>query len=187
MNIVGISGSIGSPSRTRALIENILSTASQKTHSHYELIDIAEIAKDLGPTVAYDQLPAVLAAAYQKLAQADLIVIGTPVYKASYTGLLKHFFDLLDPKLLNGKVAILSATGGTDQHALVLEYQLRPLASFFNMVTVPTTIYARDLEFTDYKLHSESIQRRINSAVDQALSLLAPVDVDAVAAEELAA
>lgn len=180
--IVGISGSISTPSRTRALVERILSNASHQVHGKFDLIDIANIAKDLGSTVAYDQLPEVVSDAYRKLEEADLIVIGTPVYKASYTGLLKHFFDLIDPKKLSGKVAILAATGGSDQHSLVLEYQLRPLASFFGIVTVPTAIYARDTEFINYQLNSDPIEARIDSAVIQAKRLLEQAGSVALAA-----
>jgi len=182
MKIVGISGNISTPSRTRSLVENIINNAAQKAHTKSTLIDIASFAPELGSTVAYDNFPQVLSEAYQALAEADLIVIGTPVYKASYTGLLKHFFDLLDPKKLAGKVAILAATGGTDQHALVLEYQLRPLASFFGVATAPTAIYARDNEFIDYRLNSESIENRIEAAVNQAFSLLEHKSAQALAA-----
>jgi len=182
MKIVGISGSLSAPSRTRSLVESILHNAVQKAHSKLTLIDIAQFAPELGSTVTYDNFPKVLSDAYQAISEADLIVIGTPVYKASYTGLLKHFFDLLDPKLLTGKVAILAATGGTDQHALVLEYQLRPLASFFGVTTVPTAIYARDNEFIDYRLNSEAIDKRIGTAVNQAFNLLEHKTAQALAA-----
>lgn len=182
MKVVGISGSITSPSRTRVLVEDILGKVSQKTHSKYELIDIADIAKELGAALSYDQLPPVLADAYKKLSSADIIVIGTPVYKASYTGLLKHFFDLIDPKLLAGKVAILAATGGSDQHALILEYQLRPLASFLGIVSVPSTIYVRDNEYVNYKLVSDTIAERINSVVNQALLLTEQCGASEIAA-----
>lgn len=177
--IVGVSGSLGNPSRTRALVEEILSRAAKHGGGKTELIDIAEIAKDVGGAISYDQLPPVLVDAYRKLAGADLIVIGSPVYKASYTGLLKHFFDLIDPKQLAGKVAILSATGGSDQHASVLEYQLRPLTSFFGIVSAPTAIYARDTEFekeqvesVKYRLNSDAISSRVDTAVGQALELV---------------
>jgi FMN reductase len=170
--IVGISGSITQPSRTKALVEVITNKASQKLHAHAEIIDIAQIASVLGGTVSYNQFPDALAAEYKKLDDADLIVIASPVYKASYTGLLKHFFDLLDPKRLTGKVAILAATGGSDQHALVLDYQLRTLASFFGIFTVPTGIYAKDTEFVNYELSSDVIRQRIDAAVDQAVFLL---------------
>ncbi len=182
MKIVGISGNISAPSRTRSLVENIVNNAAQKAHTKYTLIDIAQFAPELGSTVTYDNFPQVLSDAYQAIAEADLIVIGTPVYKASYTGLLKHFFDLLDPKKLAGKVAILAATGGTDQHALVLEYQLRPLASFFGVATAPTAIYARDNEFIDYRLNSDPIESRIDAAVNQAFNLLDHKPLQALAA-----
>ncbi len=175
LRIVGISGSIVNPSRTRAMVENILIKTSQKTHSKYDLIDIAEIAAEVGSAISLDRIPAVVHEAYRKLYEADIIVIATPVYKASYTGLLKHFFDLIDPKQLSGKVAILAATGGSDQHALILESHLRPLASFFGLITIPTAIYARDSEFVDYQLNSDAISNRINSVVDQ-VSRLFPLD-----------
>ncbi|MEZ0231812.1 MAG: NADPH-dependent FMN reductase [Methylophilaceae bacterium] len=171
-HIVGVSGSITQPSRTKALVEVIVAKASQKLHAPAEIIDIAQIATVLGSTTSYNQFPEALAVEYKKLLSADLIVIASPIYKASYTGLLKHFFDLLDPKSLAGKTAILAATGGSDQHALVLDFQLRTLASFFGIYTVPTAIYAKDTEFTDYQLTSDAIKARIDIAVDQAVYLL---------------
>lgn len=170
--IVGISGSLTQPSRTKALVEEITASASQKLHAPAEIIDIAQIATVLGSTISYNNFPESLTQIYNKVQEADLLVIASPVYKASYTGMLKHFFDLLDPKVLVGKVAILAATGGSDQHALVVDYQLRTLASFFNVYTTPTAIYAKDTEFTDYKLTSESISKRVEVAVEQALFLL---------------
>ncbi|SNR85659.1 FMN reductase [Methylobacillus rhizosphaerae] len=170
--IVGISGSLTQPSRTRALVEEIAASASQQLHAPAEIIDIAQIAGVLGSTISYNHFPEPLAEAYAKLQEADLIVIASPVYKASYTGLLKHFFDLLDPKALAGKVAILAATGGSDQHALVVDYQLRTLASFFNIYTTPTAIYAKDTEFTNYQLTSDAIRKRVETAVEQAVFLL---------------
>ncbi|ABE49837.1 NADPH-dependent FMN reductase [Methylobacillus flagellatus] len=170
--IVGISGSLSQPSRTRALVEEIAARASHQLHAPAEVIDIAGIAAVLGSTVSYGEFPPELSEAYEKVQAADLLVIASPVYKASYTGLLKHFFDLLDPKALVGKVAILGATGGSDQHAMILDYQLRTLVSFFSVYTAPTAIYARDSEFAHYQLTSDAIRQRIAVAVDQAEFLL---------------
>ncbi|MFL9610097.1 NADPH-dependent FMN reductase [Methylobacillus sp. Pita2] len=170
--IVGISGSLSQPSRTRALVEEIAASASHQLHAPAEVIDIAEFAAILGSTVSYGNFPPELTEIYKKVQEADLLVIASPVYKASYTGLLKHFFDLLDPKALVGKVAILAATGGSDQHAMVVDYQLRTLASFFNVYTTPTAIYAKDTEFAHYQLTSDAIRQRIAVAVEQAAFLL---------------
>lgn len=170
--IIGISGNLSSPSRTSNLVDEIVKTATQKLHQYGDVVDISKFASQLGSTVTFENFPPVLVEAFQKIHAADLIVIGTPIYKASYTGLLKHFFDLIDPKALSGKVAILAATGGSESHTLVLEYQLRSLASFFGMHTVPTTIYAKDSDFKDYKLENEDVSKRIELAVKQASYLL---------------
>lgn len=174
--IVGISGSITQPSRTKHLVEEIVSRASQQLHWSSDVIDIAQIAPVLGSTISYNQFPPLLAAEYDKLKDADLIVIASPVYKASYTGLLKHFFDLLDPKALAGKTAILAATGGSDQHASILDYQLRTLSTFFGIYTTPTAIYAKDTEFSNYVLTSDAIVQRIDVAISQAAFLLDRAD-----------
>jgi FMN reductase len=173
-NIIGVSGNLAQPSRTENLVNTIISEASKRIHKPAELISVASLVDVLGNTVSYNQFPPKLTAAYEKVNQAELLVIGSPVFKASYTGLLKHFFDLIDPKALNEKVVILAATGGSDQHASILDYQLRTLASFFGLHTVPTAIYAKDSEFVDYELTSDSIRQRIARAVDQAAYLLSP-------------
>ena len=176
MSIVGISGSLSNPSRTTALVDLIVSRTASGAFSKKEVVSIGDIASSLGLALNPKQLPAEVAAAYDKLVSADVIVVGTPVYKGAYTGLLKHFFDLLDPKVLNGKVAVLAATGGSDHHSLVLEHQLRPLLSFFGLHTVPTTVYVKDYDFVKedggaYRLANPDISARIDNIVDQALWL----------------
>jgi FMN reductase len=188
VNIVGVSGNLGNPSRTSVLVEAVLAAAGQRPGVRTDLVSIAALAPSLGRTVDPKDAPADLASAYETLYAADVLVIGTPVYKASYTGLLKHYFDLIGPKELSGKWAILTATGGSDQHALVLEHQLRPLLSFFGVHTLPTAIYAKDSDFAKfpdgqgYRLDQEEIQERIDAAVQQLWKSLDPNAALAVAA-----
>lgn len=188
MNITGLSGSLTSPSRTTVLVSGVVAAAQQALHGRTELLSIAELGPALAGATNLAQLPEAVCNAQQKLIGADLLVIGTPIYKAAYTGLLKHFFDLLDPDCLRGKVAILAATGGSEHHALVLEHQLRPLLSFFGVYTAPTTLFARDEAFTKdetgtYRLIDETLHQRIRLSVEQASSLLghSPIDVRNVA------
>jgi len=175
--IVALSGSLSRPSRTRALVELIAERAASGVHAQVEVIDIAELNPALGSTVGFGQFPPELAAAQRSLEAADLIVLGSPVYKGSYSGLFKHFLDLLDPTRLSGKVAILAATGGSDRHALVLEHQWRPLASFFELITAPAGVFVKDTAFANYQLaaHSDdgaAALARIELAVAQARQLL---------------
>jgi FMN reductase len=58
---------------------------------------------------------------------ADVRVVGSPVYKASYTGVLKAFCDHISAGQLAGKVAIPLMVGGSLQHCLALDVHLRPL------------------------------------------------------------
>jgi FMN reductase len=91
------------------------------------------------------------------------------VYRASISGALKHIFDLVDRDALTGRIAVLSATGGT---ALVGEHQLRPLLGFFRAFTVPTFVYATEDEFDAARLPNASVEERIARAADEAAHLL---------------
>lgn len=177
MHIVGLSGSLAQPSRTETLVDTLLHLAGLIPGSTTDLVSIAALGAELGSAIDPGKLPASVQAAQQRLAQADLLVVGTPIYKASYTGLLKHFFDLLDPDSLRGKVAILAATGGSEHHALALEHQLRPLLSFFGVHTVPSSLYVRDTAFAKdaaghYRLNDPALQQRARLVVQQATALL---------------
>ena len=68
-----------------------------------------------------------IAAAAAELEHADAVVVGTPIYKAAYTGLLKAFLDLLPQYALAGKHVLPLATGGTPAHVLAIDYALRPV------------------------------------------------------------
>ena len=176
--IVALSGSLSRPSRTRALVtaiaERIADGRPAGTDVRVDVVDIAELASALAGVTSFERLPAPVAAAQDLLTQADVVVLGSPVYKGSYSGLFKHFIDLLDPTRLRGKVAVLAATGGSDRHALVLEHQWRPLASFLELHTVPAGVYVRDSEFEQYQLAADRVasQARIELAAAQARALL---------------
>jgi len=104
---------------------------------------------------------------------ADALIVGTPVYRASFTGLFKHFFDFVEQTALVDVPVLLAASGGSDRHALVLEHQLRPLFSFFQAQTLPIGVYATDRDFnTDYRVQSEQLRDRITLAIARALPVL---------------
>ena len=104
---------------------------------------------------------------------ADALIVGTPVYRASFTGLFKHFFDFVEQTALVDVPVLLAASGGSDRHALVLEHQLRPLFSFFQAQTLPIGAYATDRDFTpEYTVKSEQLSDRVTLAVARALPIL---------------
>lgn len=166
--VVGISGNLTRPSKTRLFIDHIVGQVAKSTGAASATYDI----EDLGPSFAQarrvSDLDPSARAIVEQLSSAAILVVGSPTFKGSYTGLFKHFFDLLDPTSLKGKPVILAATGGGERHSLIVEHQLRPLFGFFEALTIPTAIYASDRDFADGVIVSEAIRSRAQQAVDEA-------------------
>lgn len=181
--LVGFTGGFNRPSRSRALVEFVAELASERYGIASKVYDIADLGPSFGVARSFADLDETAKTILQDITQADVLVVGTPTYKGSYTGLFKHAIDLLDPADLLGTPVILTATGGGDRHALVVEHQLRPLFGFFQAHALPSAIYAVDRDFVDHRLVAEPIRRR----VEQAVAELAPFLPAAIPAERIAA
>jgi FMN reductase len=172
MNILGISGSVKQPSRTGRVVSDILASIERRASVSTDIIDLAVAAPILFRALRADQLDEAGRRIIDAVEAADVLVVGSPVYRASYTGALKHVFDLVDFRALQGKRVVLAATGGTPLHGLMLEHQFRPLFGFFGAVTVPTTVYAVEADFTEYTLSNPAVEARIERAVAELFDLL---------------
>lgn len=172
--IVGISGNITRPSKTRALVEAISLAVGERHGLPSRVIDLVDLGPSLGTSTSLGGLDAAAQANIADILAADLLVVGTPIFKGSYSGLLKHLFDLLDPASLAGKTVILAATGGSDRHTLAIEHQLRPLLGFFMTHTVPTGIYATSGDFIDGRPASAAFRSRLDLAIADVDRLFTP-------------
>lgn len=114
--------------------------------------------------------------------EADLLIVGSPVYRGSYTGLLKHYFDLVDRDAMIGKKAIIAATG-SPLHGLMLDHQLRPLMAFFDIQTVGTGLYGVEDDFDNGRVHSKALSERVERAAREAAALLGGARESEVAVE----
>jgi FMN reductase len=121
----------------------------------------------LGATLDPRHAPPDLLALIETITIADALVVGSPVYKGTYTGLFKHLFDLIDPKALKDKPLVLTATGGSERHALVVDHGLRPLFAFFSADILSTGIYATEPDFAGYLPASVNLKARIERVVDE--------------------
>lgn len=166
--LVTLSGSYGDASKTGALINAIAYRAVEKHHFSLFQYDMADLGVSLGLAKSVNDLELSAQKVIDQIANADALIIGTPVYKGSYPGLFKHFIDLLDPDILYGKPVLLAATGGGNRHALVVEHQLRPLLGFFMAHSLPTAIYASSQDYSESQaLINPDILQRITQAVDE--------------------
>lgn len=167
LRIVGFAGSLNRPSKTRALVDLVVSRAATSLGAVGASYDLTDLQPALGAAERLDDLDGLPRAIIATLLSADALVVGSPVYKGSYTGLFKHLFDLVEPSALAGKPVLLTATGGGDRHALVVEHQLRPLFGFFEAATLPTAIYASAADFADGLPAAPPLLERIDRAVTQ--------------------
>ncbi|MEK8129240.1 NADPH-dependent FMN reductase [Paenibacillus filicis] len=103
------------------------------------------------------------------VAEADAVVVATPIYKASYTGVLKTFLDLIPQKGLDRKIVLPLALGGTIAHLLAIDYALKPVLSALGAQHIRAGVYAQDAQITrldggGFEL-SEELQDRLELAV----------------------
>ncbi|TIO65146.1 MAG: FMN reductase [Mesorhizobium sp.] len=182
LSVLGISGGVSTPSRTTAVVNALVKAVALRVPADTGLIEITEAAPSLFAGLSRGAIGASGEAIIQRVEKADLLVVGTPVYRASYTGALKHLFDLVDYRALTGKTVLLAATGGSPYHGLVLEHQLRPLFGFFGAVTVPTGVYGAPDDFIDGEIVGAAISERISRAATEAVSLLNSNHADAAVA-----
>ena len=172
LSVTAIAGSLQKPSRTEALLEAIAGELHAALPIRTTVVKLSEIGPQAGSAMHRAALPPAAFAAVQAIEEADLLVVASPVYRASYTGLLKHLFDFVGHKALVGRPVLLAATGGSDSHLLMIDHRLRPLFAFFDALPLPLGIYATEGDFDDYKLASPAVSERIARAVDAALPWL---------------
>ncbi|AIR96640.1 NADPH-dependent FMN reductase [Streptomyces glaucescens] len=124
--VLSVSGSPSATSRTARLLRHLDRRLTAQGHEVIPL-DVRTLPAEalLGADVRH---PAIAGAA-ALFDRADGIVIGTPVYKAAYSGLLKSLLDLLPQYALAGKTVLPLATGGSTAHVLAIDYALRPVLS----------------------------------------------------------
>ncbi len=143
--VLSVSGSPSATSRTARLLRHLDGRLTAQGHEVIPL-DVRTLPAEalLGADVRH---PAIVEAA-GLFARADGVVIGTPVYKAAYSGLLKSFLDLLPQYGLAGKTILPLATGGTTAHVLAIDYALRPVLSSMGAAHIVQGWFTLDKELT---------------------------------------
>lgn len=169
LRVVAVSGGLNNPSKTESLLNAILDKIKVHTSIDVHFVKLSEIGSQVGAAIYRQDLPAAVELHLQEIEQADVLLVATPVYRASFTGLFKHLFDFVDQFALVDKPVLLAASGGSDRHALVIEHQLRPLFSFFQANTLPIGVYATEADFINYQVTSAPLKARIELAVQRAI------------------
>lgn len=145
--IVTVSAGTSDPSTTRMLADRLGRAALTRltergVRATLTTLDLRTIAHDLLDTMLTGVRSTAAEEAMDAVRGADGLVVTTPVYSGSYSGLLKMFLDVLDRGAIDGTPVLLSATGGTPRHSLAIDYALRPLVAYLRASAMPTAVYA---------------------------------------------
>lgn len=182
MHVVLLSGSPAARSRTEVLLDHVRRRleAQQVEVSLLRVRDFP--AEDLlharFDSPAIQQLRAVVAS-------ADGLVVGTPVYKASFTGALKVLLDLLPERALAHKVVLPLASGGSPAHLLAVDYALKPVLAALKAQEMLSGVFAVDQQIAypeggEPAQLNEELRERLDESVEQLLAALArrpqPID-----------
>ncbi|MFD4831034.1 FMN reductase [Streptomyces uncialis] len=170
MKLVVVSAGLSVPSSTRLLADRLTESAVRGAPgTDVQVIELRDLAVDIANNFVTGFPAPALEAALGKVAEADALIVVSPVFSASYSGLFKSFFDVIDKDALTGKPVLIGATGGTGRHSLVLDHALRPLFGYLRAVVVPTGVYAASEDWG-----AEGLAERIERAAGELVALTAP-------------
>jgi FMN reductase len=167
-----VTAGLSQPSSTRLLADRLADAVTARLAERgedvlVEVVELRTLAHPLADNLLTGFPTGELEAAVRTVSEADALIAVTPVFTASYSGLFKTFFDVLDKDALTGKPTLVAATAGTSRHSLVLDHALRPLFSYLHAVVVPTGVFAATEDF------GSTAGGRLQERVERAASELA--------------
>jgi FMN reductase len=147
LTVAVVNGSPNERSKTMGLAGLVTSRLKELLPIDVHQVDVYRLGPGFTGATAREDVSPEVERRIRLVEEADVVVAATPVFRGSYSGMFKHFFDLVDQYALANKPVILVATGGSDRHALVIEHALRPLFGFFQAATAPVGFYANAGDF----------------------------------------
>jgi FMN reductase len=173
--LVVVSAGLSVPSSSRLLAGRLAdavvsATEARGTSVEVDHVELRPLAHQLADHLLTGFASGDLADAIAKVRRADGLVVVTPVFAASYSGLFKTFVDVLEPGTLDGKPVLIAATGGTARHSMVLDHTLRPLFAHLRAVVVPTGVFAASEDFGN--TDEGHLDKRVRRAAGELAALM---------------
>lgn len=168
-----VSAGLSQPSSTRLLADQLAAATERELERRgvrvvTEVVELRQYAHDVVNAMLTGFPPAGLKKVFDLVARADGLIAVSPIFNASYSGLFKSFFDMLDDAALVDTPVLVAATGGTARHSLALEHAMRPMFAYLRAVVVPTGVFAAAEDWGD-----GSARSRLSQRVDRAAGELA--------------
>jgi len=173
-----VSAGLSVPSSTRLLADRLTTATVDALRERgvaatVEVVELRQHARSLADNLVAGFPDEALRGAVDTVVGADGLIAVTPIFSASYSGLFKTFFDVLDKDALAGKPVLMGATAGTARHSLALEHALRPLFAYLRATVVPTAVFAASEDWAGGDAGSPALTGRVHRAAGELADLVA--------------
>ena len=172
-SIAVVSAGLSTPSSTRMLADRITAAvtaelAGRDIEATARVFELRDVAHDITNHLLTGFAPKPLAEVNAAVAAADALLVVTPIFSTSYSGLFKSWLDALDRDALDGTPVLIGATAGTPRHSLAIDYAIRPLFTYLHAEPVTTGVFAASDDWArapiaSRRCRSASIAPRVSS------------------------
>lgn len=145
--IAVVSAGLSNPSSTRMLADRLLAATARELGARdiqvsADTFELRDYAHDITNNLLTGFAPTPLESMINAVVSADALIVVTPIFSTSYSGLFKSFIDVLDPDALRGTPVLIGANAGTPRHSLAIDYAIRPLFAYLHADAMSTGVFA---------------------------------------------
>src|SRR5690242_6325395 len=152
-----------------------------------DILNLADTAIDICDGRPLDGYGEATRRAVARIAGAGAVLIGAPVYRASYPGVLKNLLDIAPVEALQNKPVGILAMGGSAHHYLAIDTQLRAVLGWFGALVAPTSVYVTGADFKEGRLASDSARADLTALIQTLIALAQRLDPATLGPKPLAA
>jgi FMN reductase len=145
--IAVVTAGLSNPSSTRMLADRLAAAtvrqlAERGIEASVDTFELRDYAHDITNNLLTGFAPAPLETMINTVVSADALIVVTPIFSTSYSGMFKSFIDVLDPDALTGTPVLIGANAGTARHSLAIDYAIRPVFAYLHAQPVSTGVFA---------------------------------------------
>jgi len=169
MKIVVISGSPRKNANTQIIMKYVNEyTKSKNPDTKFINLSDGEIECYRGPEIEYNEATK---SAANDIMEADVWLIGSPIYNSLFSSALKNLFEYVNYKKTEGKVAGMVILAAGNIGFVDVQTVITQLLSYFRVITNPKAVYLTTEIFTNNEISDEDAKNRLKEMVDETLQI----------------
>ena len=176
MKIVVISGSPRKNANTQVIMKYVFEYTKSKNQDT-KLINLSEgqIEYYRGPDIEYNETTKTAAS---DIMDADVWLIGSPIYNSFFSSALKNLFEYIDYKKTPGKVAGITILAAGNIGFVNVQTLITQLLSYFRVITNPKAVFLTTESVSNNSITDEDVQNRLKEMIDETLEIASKLHQD---------